>query len=131
MGDSGEQDPAVANFVAALGDLYRLCGAPSYRSLVKVSGRLEELYPEFVQDRTLPMLSITGISETLAGRRTRLPAPEWVVFVLSCRRRAYEIGVFVEDPGPDVLIGWITKWREAKVADRRSTTGAQGRLPSS
>lgn len=119
--DGRRQDPAVAGFVARLGHLHAACGAPSYRSLVKTSKRLGVLYPEYVQGRTLPTLSVTALSEVLRGQRSSLPTPGWVnVFVLSCQRRAYETGVHIDDLGPDTLAGWVTAWRAAQAAAKAS-----------
>lgn len=109
-----KQPPAAVAFRTRLRDYHLECGAPSYRSLVKASQRLLETYPEALQERTLPGLSLSAISEVLNGRRTRLPSAEWVAaFVLACQRRAFETCVLTTDPGPATLPDWMTWYRQA------------------
>lgn len=104
-------------FGTRLRDHHIECGAPSYRSLAKVSQRLPELYPEALQGRTLPKLSLSGISAVLNGQRTGLPPAEWVaVFVLSCQRRGFETCVLATDPGPEILVDWMAWYRQAHMA---------------
>jgi hypothetical protein len=116
MVKKGSQDPAVASFIARLREFHEACGAPTYRSLVAVSRRLGDLYPDQVHaERDLPGLSVAAISEVLGGRRTNLPAVGWVVaFVLSCQRRAYETMVIPSDPGADVVPDWIRRLQAAR-----------------
>lgn len=109
-----ENSPAVAAFAAQLKEFYGQCGAPTYRSLAKISLRLAELYPDSLQGRDLTPLSVAVISEVLNGRRAGLPRAPWVVtFVLSCQRRAVETGILETDPGPQTVTGWIQRWRQA------------------
>lgn len=109
-----KQPPAAVTFRTRLRTYHLECGAPSYRSLVKASQRLPETYPEALQERTLPGLSLSAISEVLNGRRTRLPSAEWVAaFVLACQRRAFETCVLTTDPGPATLPDWMTWYRQA------------------
>lgn len=116
------QVSATADFYAQLREHYIDCGAPSYRSLVLVSRRLQALYPEALQDRVLPPLSVAVISSVLTGQRTSLPPAEWVtVFILACQRRAFEACILLDDPGPETLPTWMTRYRQA----RASTLGPQ------
>jgi hypothetical protein len=108
--------PAVAEFAAALRRFHTECGAPSYRSLVKTSQRLQKLYPD-LGERDLPHLSGPAISETLGGRRARPPRTAWVlVFVLSCQRRAWEEGMLDTDPGPATTREWMRRLRHVLAA---------------
>jgi hypothetical protein len=111
----------VAPFVSRLREFYGACGAPTYRSLVKTSQRLAELYPDFFEDRAPAPLSVTAISEVTRGHRAGPPRVAWVVtFVLSCQRRAYEDGVLDSDPGPETVPEWITQWHKAWAAIQTS-----------
>ncbi|SEG48029.1 hypothetical protein SAMN04489712_105453 [Thermomonospora echinospora] len=110
-------NPVVAAFVAQLREFHLACGAPAYRSLVDVSGRLADLYPEQVRERNLPKLSVSAISEVLGGRRAGLPSAGWVVsFVLACQRRAFETFVISADPGVDTVPTWIERLQQARTA---------------
>lgn len=114
-GIESAQAPATADFRARLREHHMECGAPSYRSLVVISRRLPELYPDHLQGRDLPGLSVTAISEVLNGRRSRLPPAGWVAaFVLACQRRAFETCVLATDPGPKTLPDWMTHYRQAR-----------------
>jgi len=116
-----EQDPAVTAFVSRLREFYGQCAAPSYRSLVKTSQRLAELYPDFFADRTLMPLSVAAISEVTRGRRAGPPRAAWVVtFVLACQRRAYEDGVLDSDPGTETVPEWMAQWHKAWAAAQTS-----------
>jgi hypothetical protein len=122
-GRVGEQAPVVAAFAAQLKDFYGQCGAPTYRSLVKTSQRLAELYPGSLLDRDLTPLSVTAISEVLNGRRAGLPRAAWMVaFVLSCQRRAVETGVLNTDPGTRTVPEWIHRWRQAWATTQAART---------
>jgi hypothetical protein len=80
-----------------------------------VSRRLLELYPDHLQGRDLPRLSVAAISEILNGHRAGLPSAEWVAtFVLACQRRAFESCVLMDDPGPGTLPDWMTWYRQAR-----------------
>jgi hypothetical protein len=105
-------------FIADLKALHAQCGRPSYKSLADISQHLATLYPDpRGRDRRLRDLSVSAISEVLAGKRQGLPSSDWVAsFVLCCQRRASETGVMSEDPGPASLPRWQAKLRAAHAA---------------
>lgn len=103
-------------FLEQLNDFYVTCGRPHYKEIAEISERLDDLYPvEGDRKRDLPTLSPSGISEVLAGRRKNLPSAGWLAaFVLSCQRRATELGAFDADPGVSTLPVWQRKLAEAQ-----------------
>ena len=123
------------DFLEQLNDFYATCGSPHYKDIAEISNRLDDLYPlEGDRKRDLPTLSPSGISEVLAGRRKNLPSAEWLAaFVLSCQRRAWELGAFGEDPGVATLPGWQRTLIEAQSkgnsggGTRRAATGSGDR----
>jgi hypothetical protein len=64
--------------------------------------------------RRLPPLSVTALSDILAGRRLGLPSWERVVsIVLACQRHAYKTGGVTTDRGTAVLPDWLERWTTA------------------
>jgi hypothetical protein len=118
-------------FVARLAAFHRECGGPSFGSLEKISQDLPQLYPgPWGSERNLPKLSVTALSEVLAGKRKKLPTPHWLAsFVLCCQRRAAEACVIPDDPGISTLPGWQAALRaasEARDAPPAAGTGSSG-----
>jgi hypothetical protein len=110
------------DFVNSLRKLHVDCLRPSYRKLVKISGRLRQLYPDY--DGDLTPLSIATLSAVLNGKRKRLPGPGLVAsFVLSCQRAFWEATKTGDDPGPANLPGWFAALRAAHNADADAATG--------
>lgn len=103
-------DPRSA-FYDELHRFYELdCGAPHVRDVAEVSRRLKEL-----SDRGLPELSRTCVWDLVNGRRRNLPNAEVLASLILClQRRAYEIGVLAEDPGPATLPEWHRRLRVAR-----------------
>ena len=106
-------------FLAQLNEFYAACGTPRYKEIAEIAARLDSLYPlDGNRKRDLPPLSPSGISEVLAGRRKKLPSGGWLAaFVLSCQRRAWELGALDSDPGVSSLPDWHRKLNEAKKGD--------------
>jgi hypothetical protein len=103
-------NPAKAGFLADLKALLKQSGSPSYGELAAISKKLPE-------ERDLPTLSTSALSETLNGRRVGLPSSAWVAsFVLSCEQYAWKIGKSTATPGPDSLPAWHDKLEAAEAA---------------
>jgi hypothetical protein len=104
-------NPEGSDFLAELRRFHEQCGSPSYHRLAALSNELPALY----EDRDLPALSVSAISEILAGRRVKPPTPGWVSsFVLCCQRQAWKIGRLTEDPGLASLPGWQERLQAAR-----------------
>lgn len=103
-----EKDAGKDAFIASLRAFRQDCGAPSYRRLARISQDLRTLYPAPGEvPCELAEMSLTAISETLAGKRKGLPALDWVAsFVLSCQRWAFQERLIGHDPGTRVLPAW-------------------------
>lgn len=84
------------------------CGCPPYRRLTRISRDLGTHYqPSGDVPCTLTPLSLTAISEILAGHRKGLPTFDWVAsFVLSCQRWAHLNHAISRDPGTSSLPRW-------------------------
>jgi hypothetical protein len=103
-------NPAKAGFLADLKALLKQSGSPSYGELAAISKKLPE-------ERDLPTLSTSALSETLNGRRVGLPTSAWVAsFVLSCELYAWKVGKSTATPGPDSLPAWHEKLEAAEAA---------------
>jgi hypothetical protein len=103
-------NPAKAGFLADLKALLKQSGSPSYGELAAISKKLPE-------ERDLPTLSTSALSETLNGRRVGLPSSAWVAsFVLSCEQYAWKVGKSTAIPGPDSLPAWHEKLEAAEAA---------------
>jgi hypothetical protein len=113
-------NPALDAFIARLNHFYRVeCNAPKLRGVADASHRLRKEY----RSRDLQTLSPTGISEVLNNRRKKFPSTEWLTsMILSCQRRASELGVISSDPGFDSLPEWHRLLREAR---QRAETGRE------
>lgn len=98
-------------FIAELQAFHGKCGAPSYHWLAAISLDLPRLYPAPEgAERHLVTLSVSAISEILAGKRQRLPTFDWVAsFVLGCQRWAVGVGVAAHDPGTSSLPEWASR----------------------
>jgi TPR repeat protein len=118
---------AREDFLEQLNGFYTTCGRPHYKEIVEISERLDDLYPlKGDRKRDLPTLSASGISEVLAGRRKNLPSAGWLAaFVLSCQRRAWELGAYGEDPGVATLPDWQRRLTEAERAMGNSGGGTK------
>jgi len=114
-----------------LNDFYATCGRPHYKEIAEISERLDDLYPlEGDRKRDLPTLSPSGISEVLAGRRKNVPSAGWLAaFVLSCQRRATELGAFGADPGVSTLPDWQRKLTEAQIKGNSGGTSRPATRP--
>jgi hypothetical protein len=103
-GNTSAAGPGRAGFAALLREHHHRCLKPHYRDLAEISRQLRELYPDFGGD--LQPLSVTAISEILAGKR--LPQPGWLAsFVLACEvSRAQTTG----RPGHPPGVGSLSQW---------------------
>lgn len=120
-------NPARRAFLTQLKKLREQSGSPSCRRLAEASEELATLYPE----RGLPTLSVTAISEILAGRRANLPGSAWVTsYVLCCQRHAWQVGMLERDPGFESVPDWQEKLRAARAAEESAAPGP-GEPPSS
>src|ERR1022692_130619 len=100
---------AKDDFLTALRAFREDSGGPPYRTLVRISRDLRTRYP-LPGDVTcsLAEMSLTAVSEILAGKRKRLPAFDWTAsFVLSCQRAAVEERVIKNDRGTTILPAWF------------------------
>lgn len=101
--------------IVTLAQLRAECAYPeSLESLSRrtVSRISEELRTHYQRPDDPPCqlysLSLTAISEILAGRRRRLPTFDWVAsYVLSCLRHAVEQRPGRRDQGPTILPNWL------------------------
>src|SRR5260370_22965167 len=114
-GQEETEDPASLGkdtFARRLKKFHSDCLRPPYPSLVRISGELRQLYPDFQGD--LPQLSRAAMSEILNGKRKHPPAPGWVAsFVLSCQQWAYRMHTTNKDPGLSSLPAWYAALRAA------------------
>jgi hypothetical protein len=122
-----QEGTAKEEFLIALRAFREDSGNPSYRMLVRVSRDLRTYYP-LPGDVTcsLAEMSLTAVSEILAGRRKHLPTFDWTAsFVLSCQRAALEDRVIKNDRGIAILPAWF-----AIRARHAANLSAAGHLPS-
>ena len=114
-------------FIAELRTFHEACGKPFFKQLAAISERLPQLYPppEGVECRFVT-LSVSAISEVLAGKRKHLPSFDWIAsFVLCCQRWALEVGASSYDPGTRTLPFWARR-RAACSRSSDGGTSAQG-----
>ncbi|HEU5156632.1 MAG TPA: hypothetical protein VFU43_06510 [Streptosporangiaceae bacterium] len=125
------QGSAREDFLEQLNDFYAACGRPRYKEVAEISERLDDLYPlEGDRRRDLPTLSPSGISEVLGGRRKNLPSAGWLAaFVLSCQRRAWELGALDKDPGVATLPDWQRRLTQALGRGNSAGTKQSGGPP--
>ena len=117
-------NPAKAGFLADLKALLKQSGSPSYGELAAISKKLPE-------ERDLPTLSTSALSETLNGRRVGLPTSAWVAsFVLSCELYAWKVGKSAVILGPDSLPPWHEKLEAAEAAAVRDEPAVPPETPS-
>jgi hypothetical protein len=112
---------AKEDFLTALRAFREDSGGPPYRTLVRISRDLRTRYP-LPGDVTcsLAEMSLTAVSEILAGKRKRLPTFDWTAsFVLSCQRAAVEERVIKNDRGTTILPAWFAI-RARHAADART-----------
>jgi hypothetical protein len=113
-----------AAFIAELRNLHEQCGKPYYKKLAAISEHLPQLYPppQGVECRYLT-LSVSAISEILAGKRKGLPSFDWVAsFVLCCQRWAFEVNAATADPG----VSTLPEWARRRAAHSRSDDAGAG-----
>lgn len=108
---STEQDQdraANEQFLQALRAFREDSGCPPYRTLVRISRDLRTHYPRPANvSCSLAEISLTAVSEILAGKRKHLPTFDWVAsFVLSCQRWAVETRTIKNDRGTTILSAW-------------------------
>lgn len=118
-----------AAFLAELRELRERSGRPSYKTIAALSEDLARLYPPpgGVECRFVP-LSVSAISEVLAGKRKRLPSFDWVAsFVLCCQRLASGIQVS-QDPGTTSLPRWLDRWKAAQAGPGDAGAGGDRSL---
>jgi hypothetical protein len=120
-------DAAKEDFLLALRAFREDAGRPPYRTLVRISRELGAHYsPPADGTCSLAEMSLTAVSEILAGKRKRLPTFEWVAsFVLSCQRSAVEERVIKNDRGTTILPAWF-----AIRAEHAAAVGWDGQSPS-
>lgn len=117
-------NPAKAGFLADLKALLKQSGSPSYGELAAISKKLPE-------ERDLPTLSTSALSEILNGRRVGLPTSAWVAsFVLSCEQYAWKVGKSATTPGPDSLPAWHEKLEAAEAAAGADQPTVSAETPS-
>src|SRR5260370_42377959 len=101
-GQEETEDPASPGkdtFARRLKKFHSDCLRPPYPSLVRISGELRQLYPDFQGD--LPQLSRAAMSETLNATRAHPPAPGCVPrFVSSHHHWAQRMHTTNQDPAP-------------------------------
>ncbi len=116
-------------------------GRPPLRQLVRISRHLRTHYsPPDDFPCSLAEMSLTAVSEILAGKRKHPPTLDWTAsFVLSCQRWAVEQEIIRYDPGTAILAAWsaiLTRHmtgtssgpRPAHAADSTNPAGT-GQLP--
>ena len=94
-------------FILALREFWADCGMPPFHALARVWPRIGEHYRLPGERNMLHPLSVTAISEILAGKRRGLPRPEWVAsFVLACQYLAARAEPGRRDQGLAILRYW-------------------------
>jgi hypothetical protein len=117
-----QQDSERHKFIQELNKLLEECGLPSYRQLAANSQKVRAHYRKELPQ--LRELSVTAISDVLAGRRKNPPAWDWVAtFVLSCQDYARMNGACLDDPGTATLPGWHARYGAARIAFHRRGLG--------
>ncbi|MBW8485521.1 hypothetical protein [Actinomadura parmotrematis] len=109
-----------------LGDLRVRCGRPGLRDMVRASERV--LKQPVARQVQLQPLSLTGLSDRLAGRRASWPSLPWVLsFVAACHEHRARQGL---GPPPDhaVLTEWADRYTAHLAADASRGRGAPGRV---
>jgi len=99
---------AKDEFLVALREFRADCGVRSLRALTRISETLRALYPPPANPPCeLHPMSLTALSEILAGKRRCVPSFSWVAsFVLSCQRYAVTDRPGRRDQGTTILPHW-------------------------